>query len=98
VETVGAGTRRTLSDGTQTVDIVHVGATPHVNEMLAVYFPRSKTLFAADWLRVARDGAVDRDSPSTRHFLERIRALGLEVETVLDVHGRAVTRAELEPR
>lgn len=98
VETVAAGSKRALSDATNSVEIIHVGATPHVNEMLAVYIPRSKTLFAADWVRVAREGSVDRASPSTRHFLERIRALGLDVETVLDVHGRAVTRAELEGR
>lgn len=94
VTTIASGAKQRFADSTMAVEILNVGATPHVNELLAVYVPSLKALFAGDWLRVHRDGPVDHGSPVTVDFVKRLAKIGLDVETVLDVHGRLTTKAE----
>src|SRR5687768_17717832 len=42
--------RRVITDGEQTVELINVGRNPHVNENVIAYLPRQKILFQGDLL------------------------------------------------
>ena len=46
VETVK--TRRVITDGVRTVELINVGPNPHTQENLVVYIPQEKILFQGD--------------------------------------------------
>ena len=40
--------KQTISDGERTVELINVGANPHTEENIVVYFPKEKYLFQGD--------------------------------------------------
>jgi glyoxylase-like metal-dependent hydrolase (beta-lactamase superfamily II) len=87
--------KRVFRDDKHVVEIYDIGPNPHANEILVAYLPKEKILFQADLLNTAPNGTIPIAQDATVSFSERLQALGLEVEKIYGVHGRAATPQEL---
>jgi len=87
--------KRVFTDGEHVVELYDVGPTPHVDEMVIAYFPREKLAFVSDLFLVSYSGRNGPAEPSTVLFNDKIRELGLQVETIAGGHGRIGTMDEL---
>jgi glyoxylase-like metal-dependent hydrolase (beta-lactamase superfamily II) len=94
VETI-ANKKRVFQDDKHVVEIYDIGPNPHANEMLVVYLPKEKILFQADLLNPAANGTIPIAQDTTVSFGERLKQMGLQVEKIYGVHGRAATPEEL---
>jgi glyoxylase-like metal-dependent hydrolase (beta-lactamase superfamily II) len=81
----------TLADGTRTMHVSYVQPLPHVEGMLMAYLPAEKMAIEADLYDPPNPA-----TPSTRSFVNHVRRLGLEVQTVVPIHGRPVPWADVE--
>ncbi len=94
IETV-ENKKRVFQDDKHIVELYDIGPNPHANEMLVVYLPKEKILFQADMLNAAANGTIPIAQDPTISFSERLQQLGLNVEKIYAVHGRAATPEEL---
>jgi len=93
----GVRDRRTLTDGTRTVDIYHLAGSTHYDGLLVVYLPKESFLVEAD---VYTPGPPNAPAPTavnplTVNLAESITRLGLGVDQLLPLHGRIVPMAEM---
>jgi glyoxylase-like metal-dependent hydrolase (beta-lactamase superfamily II) len=88
--------KRVFQDDKHVVELYDVGPNPHANEMLVVYLPKEKILFQADLLNPAANGSIPIAQDVTISFSEKLQQLGLQVEKIYGVHGRAATPAEMQ--
>ena len=95
IETV-ENKKRVFQDDKHVVEIYDVGPNPHANEILVAYLPKEKILFQADLLNPAANGSIPIAPDATVSFNERLQQLGLNVEKIYGVHGRAATPDELK--
>jgi len=84
-----------FQDDKHVVELYDIGPNPHANEMLIAYLPKEKILFQADLLNPAPNGSIPIAQDATLSFSEQLEKLGLQVEKIYGVHGRATTPAEL---
>jgi len=78
-----------LGDETRIVELHHVQDLDHVAGMLIAYFPREKLVVEADLYTPPAPGArASAPSASSRTFYENLQRLGLDVETIVPIHGR----------
>ena len=94
IETV-ANKKRVFQDDKHVVEVYDIGPNPHANEILAVYLPKEKILFQADLLNPAANGTIPIAQDPTVSFSEKLQQLGLNIEKIYGVHGRAATPEEL---
>ena len=94
IETV-ENKKRIFQDDKHLVELYDIGPNPHANEMLVVYLPKEKILFQADMLNAAANGTIPIAQDPTISFSEKLQQLGLNVEKIYAVHGRAATPDEL---
>ena len=87
--------KRIFQDDKHVVEIYDIGPNPHANEILVAYLPKEKILFQADMLNPAANGTIPIAQDATVSFAERLQQLGLDVEKIYGVHGRAATPQEL---
>lgn len=89
--------KRVFSDGAQTVEIIDIGPSPHANEMLIAYLPRTKLVFQGDLVNLPANGKYLPSSvnDSTVHFYQYLQRLGLDVDKIAAVHGPATTLKDL---
>ena len=80
--------KKTLTDGTRTLELIDVGPNPHVNEVLVAYLPKEKALFVADLLIIPLEGPWPPASPGLLDFDQKWKALGLAVDSFAPAHGR----------
>jgi glyoxylase-like metal-dependent hydrolase (beta-lactamase superfamily II) len=91
--------RRTISDGTRALEIVHVDRNPHTEECLFVWLPAERIVFQGDLFYFDRD---DTFPPPGREAINRFFARwldshGFKPRAVYGVHGSgAATERELE--
>ena len=94
--------KRVFQDDKHVVELYDVGPNPHANEMIVAYLPKEKILFQADLLNPAANGTIGIAQDVTVSFAEKLQQLGLNVEKIYGVHGRAATpeemRASIEKR
>ena len=95
VETI-QNKKRVFQDDKHVVEIYDIGPNPHASEILVAYFPKEKILFQADLLNPAANGTIPIAQDTTVSFGERLKELGLQVEKIYGVHGRATTPEELQ--
>ena len=95
VETI-QNKKRVFQDDKHVVEIYDIGPNPHASEILVAYFPKEKILFQADLLNPAANGTIPIAQDTTVSFGERLKELGLQVEKIYGVHGRATTPDELQ--
>lgn len=88
--------KRVFQDDKHVVEIYDIGPNPHANEILVVYLPKEKILFQGDLLSTAPNGSIPIAQDTTLVFAEKLEQLGLNIEKIYCVHGRAATPAELK--
>ena len=93
----GVGRRRVLSDGNRRVEIHHIAGNLHADDLLMVYLPKERLLIEADvYTPLAPNAAPPMPpNPFTVSFADHLGKLGLEVNQILPIHGRAVRFGEL---
>jgi glyoxylase-like metal-dependent hydrolase (beta-lactamase superfamily II) len=87
--------KRVFQDDKHVVELYDIGPNPHANEMLVAYLPKEKILFQADLLNPAANGSIPIAQDATVSFSEKLQQLGLQVDKIYGVHGRAATPEEL---
>jgi glyoxylase-like metal-dependent hydrolase (beta-lactamase superfamily II) len=85
--------KRVFEDGTHTVELYQI-AGPHAGEMIIAYLPKEKILFEADMLDIPEAGLVPAGD-DTVDLADKVQKLGLQVESIIPVHGRMGTIDEL---
>jgi glyoxylase-like metal-dependent hydrolase (beta-lactamase superfamily II) len=88
--------KRVFQDDKHVLELYDIGPNPHANEILVAYLPKEKILFQADLLNPAPNGSIPIAQDATLSFSEKLQQLGLQVEKIYGVHGRAATPAELQ--
>jgi glyoxylase-like metal-dependent hydrolase (beta-lactamase superfamily II) len=94
IETV-ENKKRVFQDDKHIVEVYDIGPNPHAKEILVVYLPKEKILFQGDLLNAAANGTIPIAQDATVSFNEKLQQLGLKVEKIYAVHGRAATPEEL---
>jgi glyoxylase-like metal-dependent hydrolase (beta-lactamase superfamily II) len=94
IETVD-NKKRVFQDDKHVLELYDIGPNPHANEILVAYLPKEKILFQADMLNPAPNGTIPIAQDVTISFNEKLQQLGLDVEKIYGVHGRAATPQEL---
>ena len=75
-----------LNDGTRSMHISYVHPLRHVEGMLIAYLPAEKIVIEADLY----DPPTALTSDDHRSFYRHVERLGLDVETIVPIHGRPV--------
>jgi glyoxylase-like metal-dependent hydrolase (beta-lactamase superfamily II) len=80
-----------ITDRKQSLEIYYVqGLASHVEGMLMAYLPAEKILIEADLFNPGEEGADPSVAGPLREALEaNVRQLGLEVEIIAPIHGKA---------
>jgi hypothetical protein len=93
----GVSERRTLTDGTRTVEIYRIQGIMHHDGLLMVYLPKEKLLSQADAYTPGPPNATPPmpPSPFSIALADNIARLKLDVGDLLPLHGRLVPVAEL---
>ena len=93
----GVRDRRTLTDGTRTVEIYHIADNTHCDGLLMVYLPKERFLVEADVFTPGPPNAPPPTAvnPLSVNLAENISRLGLSVDQFLPLHGRIVPMADL---
>ena len=89
--------KRVFSDGKQTVEIIDIGPSPHVNEMLIAYLPAEKIVFQGDLVNLPATGKYlpTTVNDTTVHFFDWIKRQNLNVDRIAAVHGPTTTLNDL---
>ena len=87
--------KRVFQDDKHVVELYDIGPNPHATEILVAYLPKEKILFQADLLNPAANGTIPIAQDPAISFSEKLQQLGLSVEKIYGVHGRAATPEEL---
>jgi glyoxylase-like metal-dependent hydrolase (beta-lactamase superfamily II) len=82
--------KHTITDGEQTVELIDIGASPHSDEMIAVYLPKQKVLFQGDMFYFDNGARFPpRNRVQIMQFFSRwLKKQDLKVEQIYSVHGR----------
>jgi glyoxylase-like metal-dependent hydrolase (beta-lactamase superfamily II) len=87
--------KRVFDDGTTRLELYEF-ANPHCGEIIVAYLPKEKLLFEADMLDLdIPEGGTSAAGEDTADLAAKIQQLGLQVETIIPVHGRIGTIDEL---
>ena len=86
-----------LTDGARTMHLSYVQPLAHVEGMLMAYLPNERMVIEADLFDGSMPG-TPRPAPTdaTRSLHRHVRRLGLDVDTVVPIHGHPVTWSEIE--
>lgn len=95
IQTVGD--KLVLGDATRTLELYPLQGHLHAEGMLIGYLPKEKMLIVADAFspRTPVTRRPDSINPNTANLWENIKRLGLDVQTVMPIHGRFVKVDEL---
>lgn len=82
--------RRSLTDGTRTVELLEVTPNPHAEGAYVVYLPQEKVLFTHDFIQPLRslDAFPSKSHrPIMEFFVDWLDAQDLDVEKIYGAHG-----------
>jgi len=88
--------KKQLGDAADPVELYDVGPGPHVDEMLVAYLPKEKVLFVADLFGIPPQGPIPPGTPANRDFSDKIKKLGIDVQTIAPAHGKVGTIKDLQ--
>ncbi len=93
----GVRDKRVMTDGTRTVEILHIAGNAHCEGLLMVYLPKEKLLSEADVFTPPPAGTTPPmpPSPFTVNLVDNLKQLNLTVDRILPLHGRVVPVADL---
>ena len=86
---------RVFRDARHEVRLYQVGPSPHVNQILIAYLPTERLLFQGDLLDMP-NGEPAAGGDDTADFAAKVRALELNFDRLIPVHGLPGTAADLE--
>ena len=83
------GGRRVFTFGDRSVEIHHIGPSPHADEMLVAWLPKEGILFDGDLIDVNASGKVEAGAhnETTAHFARWIAQRGWQVRQFAGSHG-----------
>ncbi|MGA9995555.1 MAG: MBL fold metallo-hydrolase, partial [Pyrinomonadaceae bacterium] len=88
--------KRVFDDGAHTVELYQI-ANPHAGEMIIAYLPKEKILFEADMLDIdTAESGPSAAGEDTADLAAWIQKTGLQIETIVPVHGHPGTLADLQ--
>jgi glyoxylase-like metal-dependent hydrolase (beta-lactamase superfamily II) len=88
--------KRVFTDATNTLEVYHLTGSDHTDTMLVLYLPKAKTLIEADvWNPPAANAPMPKPAKENINLANFIKAQKLDVQTILPIHGRQVTMADL---
>jgi glyoxylase-like metal-dependent hydrolase (beta-lactamase superfamily II) len=98
IETVGD--RKVMTDGTRTLELLHIQGNPHNDGFLMAYLPKEKLLIEVDaWSPPAPNAPPPATpvtpAPAAVSLYENIQRLKLDVTSVVPLHGRVMTLNDL---
>lgn len=76
-----------LSDGARSMHMSYVQPLAHVEGMLMVWLPKERIVIEADLFNPSEDTATTEEN---RRLYAHVRRLGLDVSTIVPIHGRPV--------
>jgi glyoxylase-like metal-dependent hydrolase (beta-lactamase superfamily II) len=88
--------KKSLGDAGHPVELYDVGPSPHVDEMLVAYLPKDKIVFVSDLFTIPPQGPIPPGTPANRDFADKLKKLGLDVQTIAPGHGRMGTLKDLQ--
>jgi glyoxylase-like metal-dependent hydrolase (beta-lactamase superfamily II) len=93
----GVRDKRVMTDGTRTLEILHIAGNAHCEGLLMVYLPKEKLLSEADVFTPPPPGTTPPmpPSPFTVNLIDNLKQLNLTVDRILPLHGRVVPVADL---
>jgi len=87
--------RKTITDGTRTVELLHLEA-PHADGSLLIYLPRERLIFESDLFTILRGqpgaGAI---RPDAQLLYDTVTQAGWRVNQIVPGHGRLIQWNEL---
>lgn len=87
--------KRVFSDGDHVVELYNLGPSPHADEIVIAYLPQERIAFVSDLFPVTFTGRLGPVSPVFVFFDQRIRQMGLHIDTIASGHGRLGRMDEL---
>jgi len=89
--------KKTITDGTRTIELHHIAGNLHNDGIIMIYFPKEKMIAVCDmFARIPADQPVpEKTSPFTLNLLENIDRLKLDFDVILPFHGTVSNKAEL---
>lgn len=90
------GSKRTITDGVTTVELIDIGPGGHTDEMLVAYIPDQRMIFQGDLLNRPANGDPPTINATTVHFAKWLESKKFPVERVIGVHGPPSTIEELQ--
>jgi glyoxylase-like metal-dependent hydrolase (beta-lactamase superfamily II) len=88
--------KKVLGDAAHPIELYDVGPSLHVDEMLVAYLPKDKVLFVSDLFTIPPQGPIPPGTPANREFSDKLKKLGLDVQTIAPGHGRLGTIKDLQ--
>lgn len=87
-----------LTDGERSLHLSYVQPLEHVDGMLMAYLREEKLVVQADLYNPPTSGQLQPQKPTAanKSFYDHVQRLGLEVETIVPIHGAPVPWSELE--
>ena len=80
-----------LTDGERIMQISYVHPLSHVEGMLVAYLPQEKILIEADLFDATTSVLPSEPSAANRSLYIHVQRLGLDVETIIPIHGQPTT-------
>jgi glyoxylase-like metal-dependent hydrolase (beta-lactamase superfamily II) len=92
------GAKHAMGDGVRSFELHVLAGSPHAEGLVVGYLPKEKILMVADAFspRAPIARTPDRPNPATVNLWQNVQRLGLDVATVLPIHGRMVKVDELK--
>jgi glyoxylase-like metal-dependent hydrolase (beta-lactamase superfamily II) len=88
--------KKVLGDAAHPVELYDVGPSPHVDEILVAYLPKEKILFVADLFSLPAQGPIPPGTQVNRDFADKLKKLGLDIQTIAPAHGRIGSMKDLQ--
>ena len=85
-----------LNDDSRSMHVSYVHPLPHVEGMLVAYLPDQRMLIEADLFDSLPPGALRQAEATASHrsLLNHVQRLGLDVDTIVPIHGQPVSWAD----
>jgi glyoxylase-like metal-dependent hydrolase (beta-lactamase superfamily II) len=89
--------KHVLGEGDHRIEVHHIAASGHSDDLALVYLPKEKLIVEADAYTPAAPGAPAPKTPNpfSVNLYENIQKLGLDVERIAGLHGRVASLDEL---
>jgi glyoxylase-like metal-dependent hydrolase (beta-lactamase superfamily II) len=88
--------KHVLSDANHKVELYDFGPNPIADEIIVVYLPKEKILYQTDLINPGYAGTLIPAQIGTVHFAQKLKEMGLPIQTILGGHGGELTSEDLD--